>query len=134
MALAPFGSPLAGIGRMRVVLKLEEFDNVGYARYMGRDKSNPWVARLTGFDDEYFFKREFVRGQRDFSCAKMTGSRGVYVYYALTPGLYEVNERISWKHVSRWFCQVKNGEIIKLSKREVVAQLEPKDPANQEWD
>ena len=108
---------------MRAVLKLEEFDNIGYARFMGLNKSNPWVAKLVGFDEQYFFKREFIRGQRDWSCAKMTGSRGIWVYYALVPGIYEINERVSWKHVRRWFCRVENAEIIEISRDEVIKCL-----------
>lgn len=108
---------------MRAVLKLEEFDNVGYARFMGRDKSNPWVAKLLGLDDKWGFKREFMRGQRDYSCAKMTGSRGIFVYYALEDGIYEVNERVSWKHVKRYFIRVENTEIMEISRKEVVECL-----------
>jgi hypothetical protein len=107
---------------MRIVLKLERFDNVGYARYMGHDKSNCWVARLTGFDDKWFFRREFVRGQADWSQAKTTGSRGIFVYYALSPGIYEINERTSWKRVRRYFIRVKS-EIEEISKEEVIQCL-----------
>lgn len=108
---------------MRAVIKLERFDNVGYAQYMGRDKSNCWVARLMGLDERYGFKREFVRGQADWSCAKMTGSRGIFVYYALTTGLYEVNERVSWKHVRRYFIRVEDAQYSEISKDEVLKCL-----------
>jgi len=108
---------------MRAVLKLERFDNVGYAQYMGHNKSNCWVARLLGLDDKWGFAREFVHGQADWSCAKMTGSRGIYVYYALLDGIYEVNERISWKHVRRYFICVKDTEINEIKREEVLQWL-----------
>lgn len=108
---------------MRAVLKLERFDNVGYAKYMGRDKSNCWVARLLGIDEKWGFAREFVRGQADWSCAKMTGSRGIFVYYALTDGIYEVNKRVSWKHVRRYFICVEGAEITEISREEVLQCL-----------
>src|SRR5690554_2450516 len=70
--------------------------------FLGRDVSRPWVARLLGLDDTYGFKREFVRGQRDESRASNTGGRGVFYHYALTDGLYEVSERLSWKRTRRY--------------------------------
>lgn len=108
---------------MRAVLKLERFDNIGYARFMGRDKSNCWVARLKGLDEKWGFAREFIHGQADWSRAKMTGSRGIFVYYALADGLYEVNKRISWKHVKRYFIRIENAEIMEISREEVVKCL-----------
>jgi len=112
---------------MRAVLKLEKFDNVGYARFMGRNKSNPWVARLRGLDEKWGFARKFMHGQTDYSQAKMTGSRGIFIYYALPDGIYEVNERVSWKHVKRYFIRVEGIEIVKISREEVLKCLESTD-------
>ena len=106
---------------------MEQFDNVGYAKYMGRDKSNCWIAKLKGLDEKWGFAREFVRGQADWSCAKMTGSRGIFVYYALADGIYEVNERTSWKHVKRYFIYVQNAEITEVSREEVLTWLANED-------
>lgn len=108
---------------MRAVLKLERFDNDRYAKYMGHDKSNCWVARLLGLDEKWGFAREFIRGQADWSQAKMTGSRGIFVYYALPNGIYEVNKRISWKHVKRYFIRVENAEITEIDREEVLRCL-----------
>lgn len=109
---------------MRAVLKLERFDNVGYARYMGRDKSNCWVARLIGLDEKFGFAREFMRGQADWSQAKMTGSRGIFMYYPLTPGIYEINERLSWKHTRRYFIRVDDDIIItEITREEAIRCL-----------
>lgn len=109
MAITALSSALQGIASMRAVLKLEQI-GVGcgerYQGYLGRDKSKPWVARLTGLDEQYGFKRDFMRAPCDYSRASGTGARGIYKYYALEPGIYEVNERTSWKSVRRYFIQV----------------------------
>lgn len=94
-----------------------------YADMMGRDRSRPWIARITGLDEKYGFAREFLRGQKDYSQANSTGSRGVYVYFPLKAGIYEVNERLSWKNTRRYFCRVENAEIIEITKDEVVGWL-----------
>lgn len=92
-----------------------------YERRLGRDKSRPWVAKLLDIDWQFHFKREFMRPQKDFTHANSTGSRGVYLYYVLKPGIYEVNERLSWRKTKRWFCRVNDkAEIIKLEKEEVI--------------
>jgi hypothetical protein len=90
-----------------------------YAEMMGRDKARPWVARIVGFDKKYGFKREFQRGQRDYSKANSIGSRGVYEYFALKPGIYEVHERLTWKRTRRYFCRVQEAEIIEINREEV---------------
>ena len=108
---------------MLASFKLELFENTSrYQGYMGRDKSKPWVARLLGLDDVYGFKREFMHGHRDYSRA--TRSRGVYEYFALEPGIYEVNERISWKHTRRYFIMVTDdAEIRHIDRAEVIQWL-----------
>jgi hypothetical protein len=95
-----------------------------YQSYMGRNTSKPWVARLRGLSEEYGFDREFVHGQWDYSKASGTGARGIFVYYALKPGIYEVNERVSWKHVDRYFIRVTEGaEVERISREEVLQCL-----------
>ena len=90
-----------------------------YGEMMGRDRSRPWVARITGLDDKYGFAREFQRGQRDYGRANSIGSRGVYEYFALSDGLYEVHERPTWKRTRRYFVRVENAEITEISREEV---------------
>ncbi len=124
---------------MRVVLKLELIgDNyyaakreapdsqkyrARYAEMLGRDKSRPWVARLTDLDPVYGFKREFVKGQKDYSLANSIGSRGVYVYYPLKSGLYEVHERLTWKRTRRYFIRVQDAKITEIAREEVLRCL-----------
>ena len=94
-----------------------------YGEMMGRDRIRPWVARVTGFDKKYGFKREFQRGQRDYSKANSIGSRGVYEYFALSDGIYEVHERLTWKRTRRYFVRVENAEIMEISCEEVERWL-----------
>lgn len=94
-----------------------------YAEMMGHDKTRPWVARIMGFDKKYGLKREFQRGQRDYSKANSIGSRGVYEYFALKPGIYEVHERVTWKRTRRYFARVESTEIIEISREEVEEWL-----------
>jgi len=83
----------------------------------------PWVARLTGLDAKYGFAREFVHGQRDYSQANSVGSRGVYEYIPLKDGVYEVNERLTWKRTRRYFIRVQDAQITEISRDEVVECL-----------
>jgi hypothetical protein len=120
---------------MRAVLKLELIgdDYFAYRKFHKRTSMKyernmyqftkkgmrPWVARITGFDDHYVFAREFIRGIKDYTFANSTGSRGIFAYYPLKPGIYEVNERISWRNHRRYFIRVENTEITEISKEEI---------------
>lgn len=126
---------------MRAVLKLEHIGDhyFAYAKYgkrrhdvferevwlkgMARPSLKPWVARLTGLDSRYGFKREFVRGVKDYSEATGLGARGVYEYIVLREGVYEINERVSWNRARRYFIRVEESEIEEISKEEVVQWL-----------
>lgn len=105
-------------GEAQVVPQMEK-----YADMLGHDKKHPWVARVTGLDRKYGFKREFLRGQKDYSQANSIGSRGVYVYYPLKPGIYEVHERVTWRRTRRYFVRVKDAEITEISREEVMEWL-----------
>lgn len=127
---------------MRAVLKLEiiadnyyayqqEKDNAekewgGVRRYeeaLGHDKTRPWVARLTGLSDKYGFEREFIHGQKDYRDANSVGSRGVYEYFPLPPGMYEVHERLTWKKTRRYFLKVEGTEKEEISRAKVIQCL-----------
>lgn len=95
-----------------------------YGSILGRDKSRPWVARVTGVqDDGYTFVREFMNGQIDYSHANKNGSRGVYLYYPLKDGMYEVNARERWTKVRRYFIRVKDTQITEIPREEVYRCL-----------
>lgn len=126
---------------MRYVLKLEAIgDNYSaYLRHylksdskdfgrkelqafsLGNKRFTPWVALIVGLDGYFGFKRDFVEGHRDYSGASSTGSRGIFIYYALKPGIYEINDRQTWKRVDRYFCRIENDEtLVRISKEEVI--------------
>jgi hypothetical protein len=66
----------------------------------GHPGLRPWVARLVNG------KREFIESSRDYAEANSSGSRGIYEYYALTPGVYEVNECVRLGQARRYCIQV----------------------------
>jgi hypothetical protein len=97
---------------------------VAAALFGGMGKGRPWVARITGTDPRYRFKREFIpRQARDYSEANSVGSRGVYAYYTLSDGVYEVSERVSWKRTARYFIRVADGQIEEIGEEEVLECL-----------
>ncbi len=80
-----------------------------------------WVAKITGYCVEFDgFKRDFIKGNRDYAKANSKGSRGIYVSYFLSPGIYEVKHKTSWKHTEKYYCIVTDkGEIEKIDKSDV---------------
>lgn len=102
------------------------------AKRFGFNETRPWVAKITGLDDRFGFKREFQRGTRDYSQANSTGSRGIFCYYPLKPGLYEINERLSWKRTKRWFARVEDCKITEITKEEVIQCLKLSESTTQE--
>lgn len=88
---------------------------------------SPWVARITGIDDRHGFKREFIKGQKDYSGANGSGSRGIWLFYFLEPGLYEINQRVKWKRVERFFAWVVNeSTMCRLTREEAIQWLRVK--------
>lgn len=101
----------------------ERYERDVYLRGMARSELKPWVARILGPDKKYGLQREFLHGQRDYTFANSIGSRGIYEYFALTPGVYEVNERLTWKRARRYFVRVEGTEIAEISRDEVLECL-----------
>lgn len=88
-----------------------------------------WVARLVGLNSKYEFAREFINGIKDYTHIKKPkpGARwsGVYIYYAVPPGLYEVNHRLSKSRQYREYVLVlETGELETLTKEEVKRRLQ----------
>ena len=117
---------------LRAVISLEDVGWGGTGEKFNRlrpgQSAKPWVARLTKFDPDHGifgdFEREFLRGQRDFSRTNRSGSRGIYLYFALVPGVYEVNERTSWSNARRYFVRVNDDTTVtEISREEVLACL-----------
>lgn len=88
------------------------------SREENRKTIEPWVARILGRDSTYGLKREFVAGKKDYSAANADGSKGVFAYYALRDGVYEVNEPISRKESLRYFLRVTSGAAEEITKEE----------------
>lgn len=97
---------------MRHALALEWIgeDHHWVNRACGLPYDGPWVARIKWDSEHERIKREFVRGQKDYSAANSVGSRGVMLYFAIEPGLYEVKARTSWKNSKRYFMVVEGPE------------------------
>lgn len=127
---------------MRYVLKLEAIGD-GFAAYLrhynkltepkrfgkreidayrfGRKDLQPWVARIKGLHKLYEFDREFMQAQRDYTEASSTGNRGIWLYYALKPGIYEINERLTWNRKERYFARVVDDSTLeRIGKDEVI--------------
>lgn len=114
---------------MRAALRLEDIGRAGSIRFsrlvrmIGEQaafKTRAWVARVHintyGYVNRIFLNYNAL----DYSNANGTGSRGVYKCYWLEEGVYyEVSSPVSWKGVDRYFCEVINGEIIRMTKEEV---------------
>lgn len=107
---------------MRAALKLELIgdDGIQALRRYGVRMPQPWVARIVGRDSTFGFKRRFERGIKDYTHANSVGSRGVYMIYTLEPGLYEVQQRISWKQWKRRYLWVKHDGTIEDVLREDI--------------
>ena len=87
-------------------------------------KLRPWVAQISGLDAKYGFARDFITPQRDYSKAEGVGNRGVFLYYWLEPGAYEVNERVSVKCARRYYLIITDScSSIESTKEEVMEWL-----------
>jgi len=101
---------------MRATIKIESIGNNSPKIIPQR----AWVARIRGICKQYGFKREFVKPVVDIRKSNSVGSRGIYYFYFLNDGIYEVKSPISWKYSDRYFCKVLNGKIERLTKEDVV--------------
>jgi hypothetical protein len=89
---------------------------------LGRAARRCWVARITGLDKRYGFRREFIRGQTDYSQANSIGSRGVFIWYHLADsGLYEIKAPQSWRSSRRYFARVVDNRVVEISRERAVS-------------
>ena len=74
-----------------------------------------WVAKLTGTDRKFGYKREFIGASgRNWSSSGKTGC----TYFRLTePGFYEVNE--PWKK-DRLYYKVTDGKIEEVERTAIT--------------
>jgi len=86
--------------------------------------NRPWVSRIVGIHPSGELQREFLQGLHDYSHGKAHHSRGVYLYFAVPPGIYEFFRPISWRRNERFFARVgDDGTIKELTREEVAACL-----------
>lgn len=85
----------------------------------------PFAAKITGLDDKWSFKREFVQGYWDFSQAKHNKAFGKRIYFPLEPNtIYDVSEVGQGDYRYRAFLLTDNqGDWEEISKEEVVKWL-----------
>lgn len=83
----------------------------------------PWVAKIVGLCPKYEFSREFAEGSKDYRDANKRGSRGVWWYYQLPPGLYEIKELLTYERSRRFFASVDNLVMTEIDKPEVLRCL-----------
>lgn len=84
----------------------------------------PWVAEITGHDNKFCFKREFLKAKWLRRDANGAQSRGVMLEFYMESGrLYQVHDFISWRKSDRYFCIVDGDKITRLSENEAMQWL-----------
>lgn len=106
---------------MIAILELEVFTASPQLKIELRGNA-PWVAEITGLNNDGKFLRRFLQGDTDYTRANSVGSRGVHKYYHLRSGrIYEVAERLTWKRTIQYFCRVDDqGEIVRVERKAVL--------------
>jgi hypothetical protein len=100
----------------------------------GKPLTGPWVAKITGKDFHYGYKREFIQGKKDYTHANSKGSRGVFCFFMVENGhVYEVKGSRR-----RYFCKVDNdGEVIEITRKDVdewINNQEQTSTENEDWE
>jgi hypothetical protein len=85
----------------------------------------PWLARLTGYDPDFGFRREFLRPKEDWLDANRKGTRGVQCWWTLALNeVYEACWRVSWNDERRGFLRATpEGDVVTISREEAEAWL-----------
>jgi hypothetical protein len=86
----------------------------------------PWVAQILGLCPQYEFRRQFLRGKKDYREADKRFRRGVWVYWQLPAGLYEAQEvELAYPRPvgNRFFLLVEDQSSRRISRKEVIACL-----------
>ena len=83
----------------------------------------PWADRLTGFADGGFV-RERMERTMDYTYASRSGARGIIARYFLPPGVYEINERLSWLRAERYFVRSTAGRLERITRDEAELWLQ----------
>lgn len=84
----------------------------------------PWLAKIVAVCDVYGFEREFLKPVPDYSHGQHHHTRGVYWYWFVDDGVYQLDKPISWKHRERVFLRACGGEVAEITKDEVMECLQ----------
>lgn len=95
-------------------------DVINAIRWGGREMT-PWVARLSWGKQQP--QRTFLNGQRDYMNADRWGNRGIFVYFYLPPGIYEINHPLALGKSRRYYAIVKDDDLIEITQVEALAWL-----------
>lgn len=107
-----------------VVLCIEAIGYTSYSAKYNLSKKRYWVAEIIELDEKWKFKRKFIDGKKDFSNANKRASRGVYLFYTLSPyKIYDVSSPISNSYTDRYYCRIENNQEIRMSEQEVKEWL-----------
>lgn len=87
-----------------------------------RGPSRYFVHRLTLTGGRLV--EESLKHFKDFTQSNGSGTRGVYAEYILSDGeCYHVKQPVTWKRADHFYCTVRNGELVRLTRDEVMKCL-----------
>lgn len=90
----------------------------------GGPRTTTWVATIVDKSPRFGFEREFLAASYDWSGSSSNGNRGIKALYLLDDDIiYEVHNRVSWSRSDRYFCRYQDGELRRLAKAEVMAEV-----------
>ena len=115
------GDETAYIRQARV--KIADNVSASVANLFSWPGRTPWVAEITGRHPRFKLDRVFQGFKKDYASANSCGSRGVYLHFELTDGIYEVLEFMSWRRSRRYFLRVAGTTAKEIDRCEVEAWL-----------
>ena len=80
----------------------------------------PWVARIQGTCPKYNLERKFEWAMKDYRDASRSGRSGIYHYFFLRPGVYEIYEILNTTRTTRYFGVSDGGVFARVEKDEVM--------------
>lgn len=91
---------------------------------MSKTPPEYWVKEIIGINECGVFLTKKIKLMKDYANASSIGSRGVIAQCILSAEkCYEVKKPISWTKTETFYCTVKDGEVSKISKDEVMMCL-----------
>lgn len=99
---------------MRYTLELEDFGDPLYKAVHG---NKVWVAKINLNGGK--IRRTFIKPMIDYANANRHLSRGIYRYYFLDDGDYEVSYPLGHRLAKRYFLRVKDSVGIKINRDQI---------------